>query len=961
MGTPRGGREADSALRQSQHLLEAISDNSSAVIYAKDLAGRYLFVNRRFGELFHVSVDGVLGKTDFDLFTPEEAEVFRDMDRRVATGGAALTGEEAVPLSDGLHTYLSVKSPLRDDAGQVYAVFGISTDITDRKRAEEAVRATEERTRLIVETALDAVVTIDAAGAITGWSPRAEQTFGWRRAEVLGRSLADTVVPPRYRDAHRRGLERYLATGHASVLNTRLELSALHRDGHEFPIELAITPLETDKAISFSAFVRDITDRKRMEQALVESRQHYRALAESLPHLVWTCRPDGYCDYLSRQWVDYTGRPAEEQLGFGWAEHVHPDDRDRVRAEWEAATLRGDFFDAEFRIRRADGAYRWFRTRALPLHDEHGAVVKWFGSNTDFDDYKRSEQRLQEQLGRLNLLDQLTRAIGERQDLQSILQVVVRRLEDQFPLDFSCACLYDRADQTLTVVHVGARSAALATELALTERARIPIDRNGLSQCVRGRLVHQADITAIDFPFPQRLARGGLRSLVAAPLIAESQVFGVLIAARGPGQGFSSGECEFLRQLSEHVALAAQQAQLYSALQRAYDDLRQTQQIVAQQERLKALGQMASGIAHDINNAITPLALCTEVLLDTEPHLSTEARATLGMMQHAVDDVAHTVAGLRGFYRERDAQPTLSDVDLNVLVREVVQLTRARWSDMPQQRGVAIGVVLELTHDVPSIHGLESELRQALINLVFNAVDAMPEGGTITVRTRRLPGGVAEGAPDRLVLDVSDTGVGMSADTRQRCLEPFFTTKGERGSGLGLAMVYGVVQRHNADIELESEVGKGTTVRLTFVIPSVAADVHDAPPEPRHASRLRLLVIDDDPMLLKSLRSALEIDHHTVTTVDGGQAGIDAFRRAEQDGVPFAVVLTDLGMPYVDGRKVASAIKETSPRTPVIMLTGWGQRMLDDDDVPSYVDRVLAKPPRLADLRVALTQVLADS
>jgi PAS domain S-box-containing protein len=398
---PRGGAEAETALRQSQHLLEAISENSSAVIYAKDLGGRYLFVNRRFGELFRVSVDGVLGKTDYDLFNPEEADVFRDMDRRVATGGVTLTDEEAVRLGDEVYTYLSVKSPLRDEAGEVYAVFGISTDITDRKRAEEAALATEERTRLIIETALDAVVTIDATGAITGWSPRAEQTFGWRRAEVLGQSLADTVVPPQYREAHRRGLSRYLATGQASVLNTRLELSALHRDGHEFPIELAITPLETGKAISFSAFVRDITDRKRMEQALVESRQHYRALAESLPNLVWTCRPDGYCDFLSRQWVEYTGRPADEQLGYGWAEHVHPDDRETVQAEWGAAMLSGDPFDIEFRIRRADGVYRWFRTRALPLRDEAGAVVKWFGSNTDVDDYKRSEQRLRAQVDRL--------------------------------------------------------------------------------------------------------------------------------------------------------------------------------------------------------------------------------------------------------------------------------------------------------------------------------------------------------------------------------------------------------------------------------------------------------------------------------------------------------------------------------------------------------------------------------
>jgi PAS domain S-box-containing protein len=248
----------------------------------------------------------------------------------------------------------------------------------------------EERFRLIVETALDAVVTIDSMGTITGWSPRAETTFGWNREDAMGRNLAETIIPERYRDAHRSGLRHFLATGEGPVLNTRLELSALHRNGREFPIELAITPLRVGDLPSFSAFVRDITDRKSTEQALVESQRHYRALAESLPHLVWTCRPDGSCDYLSPQWVEYTGLPAAEQLGSGWAEQLHPEDRERVQAEWSRATVSGDTFDIEFRIRRADGLYRWFKTRAVPLRDGSGAVVKWFGSNTDVDDSKHA-------------------------------------------------------------------------------------------------------------------------------------------------------------------------------------------------------------------------------------------------------------------------------------------------------------------------------------------------------------------------------------------------------------------------------------------------------------------------------------------------------------------------------------------------------------------------------------------
>ena len=953
-------RAAEQTRHQSQQLFQAISDNAPAVIYAKDLEGRYLFVNRRFTDLFHVEFEGIIGKTDHDLFSPEEANRFRDMDRRVAQAGVALTEEEYVPLADGVRTYLSVKCPLWDDVGRIYAVFGISTDVTDRKRAAEALRANEERTRLIIESALDAVITIDAAGVITGWSPQAERAFGWTRREATGRELAETIVPDAYRNAHRSGLQRFLATGEGPALNRRLELSALHRDGHEFPIELSITPVEAGGNILFSAFVRDITDRKRTEQSLLESQQHYQALAESLPHLVWTCRPDGYCDFLSRQWVDYTGRSAEEQLGYGWAEQLHPDDRARAQEEWSAATVRGDTFDIEFRIRRKDGAYRWFKTRAVPLRNASGKVVKWFGSNTDFDDYKQSEQRLQAQLERLSLLDRLTRAIGERQDLNSVLEVVTRSLEDQLPLDFSCLCLYDRADESLTVARVGMKSEALALELALPENARIPIDRNGLSRCIRGQLVHEPDTAHVPFPFPQRLAHGGLRSLVVAPLAVESSVFGVLIAARRRSQGFSSAECEFLRQLSEHVALAAHQAELYTALQRAYDDLRQTQHAVMQQERLKALGEMASGIAHDINNAISPVALYTESLLETERNLSVRARDQLAIIQGAIGDVAQTVARMREFYREREPQLTLAPVDVNRIIRDVVELTRARWNDMPQRRGVVIRASIQLEPRDPTILAVASELREALTNLVFNAVDAMPDGGTMTLRTRTAAG--REGTPTGVHIEVSDTGVGMDADTRRRCMEPFFTTKGERGTGLGLAMVYGIVQRHSAEIEIDSTPGQGTTVRLIFALPSaVVGDgaPADAPDVRRH-SRLRILLVDDDPVLLNSLRDVLEGDGHLVTAASGGQAGIDAFRTGHQQGRTFNVVITDLGMPYVDGRHVATAIKEVRRETPVILLTGWGQRLIDDGDAPPHVDRVLNKPTRLSELRRALFEVTSD-
>lgn len=567
----------------------------------------------------------------------------------------------------------------------------------------------------------------------------------------------------------------------------------------------------------------------------------------------------------------------------------------------------------------------------------------------------QAEQKAQDQLERLNLLHQITRAIGERQDLNSIFQVAVRRVEDQLPVDFCCLCLYDQIDHALTVARVGLKSSALALDLAMSEQAKVDIDENGLSRCVLGHLVYEPDISTIDFPFPQRLANGGLRSLVIAPLQVESQVFGVFVVARLQAQGFSSGECEFLRQLSEHVALAAHQAQLYGALQQAYDDLRQTQQTVMQQERLRALGQMASGIAHDINNAISPVALYTESLLDTETSLSPRTRSYLEIIQRAVEDVAHTVARMREFYRQHEPQLALSSVSLNQLMQQVMDLTRARWSDIPLQRGVVIQVVTEFAPNVSIVMGVESEIREALINLIFNAVDAMPNGGVLTLRTK-MANSNSDSTKPTVQAEVADNGVGMTEETRRRCFEPFFTTKGERGTGLGLAMVHGVARRHGADVEIESTPNQGTNIRLCFQVPAMAETEEKVAPRYDVPSRLRLLIIDDDPLLLKSLGDTLETDGHVVIAAAGGRIGIELFQNAHENGDKFAAVITDLGMPYIDGRRVAAAIKDTSPTTPVILLTGWGQRLLSDKDIPAHVDHILSKPPKLRELRETLAR-----
>ncbi|MDO7842508.1 ATP-binding protein [Sphingomonas immobilis] len=563
--------------------------------------------------------------------------------------------------------------------------------------------------------------------------------------------------------------------------------------------------------------------------------------------------------------------------------------------------------------------------------------------------------RLHESNERLKLLEEITRAIGQRQDVDSIFEIVVRKLEERLPADFVSIFRYDSVAQSLTVARVGSRSATLAGELGLTAGTPVNIDQDGLAHSVAGALVYEPDTADVQFAFPARLAARGLRSLVVAPLSFERAVFGVLVVARHKAHDFVSADSEFLRQLGEHAALAADQAELHDSLQRAVDHLRQSQQSAVEQERLRAIGQMASGIAHDINNAISPVAIYTQSLLERNLDLSSELRGYLQIVGRVVEDIAATVARLRDFYRPEDAAADPEPVDLNELVPQVVELTRARWSDMPQQRGLMIKVATSLETDLPHVMGSAAAFREALTNLIFNAVDAMGEGGTITVRTASLSAGPSRGA--RVLLEVGDTGPGMDEETRARCLEPFFTTKGERGTGLGLAMVQATAQRHGAVLDIDSALGEGTRVRLEFVAAPVVRTTK-SPTLSADAERpLRLLIVDDDRAVLTSTAFVLELSGHAITPAEGGQAGLDALQAAHSAGERFDAVVTDLGMPYVDGNQVATRVKALFPDTAVILLTGWGQRMSAEPDGKTIFDYQLSKPVDLDELRGVLADI----
>jgi CheY-like chemotaxis protein len=364
---------------------------------------------------------------------------------------------------------------------------------------------------------------------------------------------------------------------------------------------------------------------------------------------------------------------------------------------------------------------------------------------------------------------------------------------------------------------------------------------------------------------------------------------------------------------------------------------------------LRALGQMASGVTHDFNNALTPILGFTDFLL-ARPQILDDREKTMAYLTSvntAAKDASHVVKRLREFYRPRDEAEVFPLVAIDSIVQQAISLTQPKWKDQARVRGVSIEVKADLGN-TPLISGSENDLREVLTNVIFNAVDAMPKGGTITVRSR------VDGA--FIVLEVVDTGTGMTDEVRGRCLEPFFTTKGDEGTGLGLPMVYGILQRHGGDIVIESTPGGGTTFRfrLPIVHTSVVDEAEVLVPNGPELRKLRVLVVDDEPKIRDLVGEFLKADQHHVETAADGREGLEKLRTGR-----FDLIVTDRSMPRMSGDQLAVAAKRLNPETPILLLTGFGELMADQDECPEGVDLIVSKPVTMSALREAMMKLMA--
>lgn len=392
-------------------------------------------------------------------------------------------------------------------------------------------------------------------------------------------------------------------------------------------------------------------------------------------------------------------------------------------------------------------------------------------------------------------------------------------------------------------------------------------------------------------------------------------------------------------------------------LETAVSDLRVAQQQLVEQARIAALGQLASGIAHDFNNTLGPILGYSDLLLANPEQLADRETATeyLEAINTAAQGAAGVVSRLRDFYRRRHNGDDGGPVHLPDVIAQAISIARPRWKDQAQASGVMIEVRAEV-EEIEPIEGSPSELRDALVNLILNAVDAMPSGGTVTLRARAESG---QDARSSVVVEVIDTGTGMSDEVRQRCLEPFFTTKGEHGTGLGLSIVHGTLRRLAGVLEIESAVGQGTTMRLKLLArrPVAEATLSPAEPEPPTNRVLRVLVVDDEPLMREVIARFLRLDDHIAEVAGGGR---EALARLASEP-PFDLVITDRAMPDLGGDELAATIKERSPGLPVLMLTGFADLMGGVDALPTGVDLVIGKPTTLARLRVAIATLTGES
>jgi PAS domain S-box-containing protein len=738
--------------RESKQLRDVI-ETIPAMAWTALPDGSNTFVNRRWAEYTGLSAEETAGSGWTAVVHPEDHQPYSEKWRASLDTGEPLESEARFRSSGNgeYRWFLARGVPLRDIHGKILRWYGILTDIEDRKRAEETFRESEARFRTLVEHAADAIFVYDfEQGTIVDVNPRACEGLGYTREELVG--MDPLAFHPDLGRVAMESVAQRAAAGE-TVFDTHWHR---RKDGTLFPVEVNTSLFRYGGRRFLLKVARDITDRFRAEEAVRRSEKQLRDAIDTIPTYVWSALPDGSLDFLNKGCVEFSGLSFEENLGRGWEAVLHPEDRDRFLEVSGAALASGEPLEVEARYQRADGQYRWLLVRGVPLRDETGTIVKWYGANTDIDDRKRAEETLRETETRFRTyIDHATDAF--------------------FVLEFEGGTILDvnrRACENLGYMReelIGKRVFEFDAGL----------DPEWLNQNIRPRI--EAGERVI---FQTRHRR------------KDGSVFPVEIRARA----FRIGGRVFNLSLALDITERKQ-------AEEERERLRQLEADLAHINRVSMMGELAASIAHEINQPLAGIVSNGSASLRWlagDPANVEEVREALRDIVRDGKRAGEIIARIRALTK-RTALPR-EKLDLNETIREVLAIV----GDEAKRKSVVIRT--QVADDLSPVLGDRVQLQQVLLNLVMNAMEAM---SSVEDRARQLVITTQNIDQERVRATVEDSGVGLDPNTMARIFEPFYTTK-SGGMGMGLSISRSILQNHGGRLWATANAGPGTSFHFTL-------------------------------------------------------------------------------------------------------------------------------------------------
>jgi len=860
-------KRVEEALRENENRLQALLDASPIGISWADMNGNIKYTNRKFCQLFGYTVDDIPTVAEWRrLAYPDPA--YRDA---VPSLIAKLTeaqkqGREIRPIEmtvtckDGTTRYVEQMGTFVSNR-----ILSIYNDLTERKKMEEALREREEQYRTLLETMEEGYYEVDLKGTFTFFNEALRKMHAHSKEEMLGMSNRQYMDEATANKVYKIFNQVY-KTGQPGKI---FEWEITRSDDKKAVVESSVYLIRNAEGvpIGFRGITRDITERKRMEDALRESENKFRSLVEHSIVGVYLIQ-DGVFKYVNSRVAEIHGYEIEEMVDkMGPNQATLPEDLSIVEGNI-GQRMKGEegSIHYEFRIVTKSQEIRYVEVfGSRTMYQGRPAVI---GTMLDITDRKKAEEALRQSEERYrNILESIEDGYYEV-DIAGNLTF----------FNDSLRRIYGYPKQEL---------------MGMNDR-QLTDQENAKKLFQTFNKVYRTGEPGKVFDW-EIIRKDGTKRYVEASVSLQKDASGKAIGFRG-----------ILRDVTEKKKV---EEQLFQA------------------EKLRAVGEMASGVAHDFNNALAAILGNTQLLLHTAQ--DEELKDTLKIIEKVAKDSGQTVRRLQDFTKKRVGQE-LFKVDVNAIIKDSMEMTKPKWKDEPQSRGIRIEIVSNL-EEIPSVSGNASELREVITNMIFNAIEAMPEGGKIEIRTFKKRRDV--------LIRISDTGIGISEETKKRIFEPFFTTKPFTNTGLGLSMSYGIIKRFGGEIETESKLGQGTT--FTIILPIGGEEKEEAvsPQAINKGRQALILVIDDDEFVRSVLSRTLAQANHQVTLAESGEKGVQIFKEGK-----FDIVLTDLGLPGMSGWEVCRMIKETSPQTPVGMITGWGVEK-NRGEVEEYgLDFFVSKP-----------------